>query len=73
MIFFFYSRFPKYSEEYLILGSQPLTALRDAITCINDCYCHMDMSENPDPELYKQVPNMEVSFELSSIMVWAPI
>ena len=35
-------------QEFLVLGSQSLCALRDKILCCNDYYIDKDYSENPD-------------------------
>lgn len=39
-----------------LLGSQKLTVLRDAISCINDAYVHKDMSEKPDKKYWSSLP-----------------
>ncbi|KAG7165822.1 snRNA-activating protein complex subunit 3-like [Homarus americanus] len=50
-------RFPSHSQELLLLGSQKLTELRDAIICINDLAINQELSN--DPELYRvaHIPN----------------
>ena len=49
--YFLYSRFPRHSQELLVLGSQKLSELRDCIFCMNDCYINKDMSDKPDLNL----------------------
>ncbi|XP_047475530.1 snRNA-activating protein complex subunit 3-like [Penaeus chinensis] len=42
------NRFPSHSQELLVLGSQKLTELRDAINCINDLGVNQDLSLDPE-------------------------
>lgn len=42
------NRFPSHSQELLVLGSQKLTELRDAINCINDLGVNEDLSCDPE-------------------------
>ncbi|XP_042227817.1 uncharacterized protein LOC121870116 [Homarus americanus] len=56
------NRFPSHSQELLLLGSQKLTELRDAIICINDLAINQELSN--DPELYRvaHIPNNHTLF-----------
>ena len=40
---------PTHSQDFLVLGSQPLSALRDKISCLNDSIAVGDLtSTSPD-------------------------
>ncbi|XP_071546896.1 snRNA-activating protein complex subunit 3 isoform X1 [Panulirus ornatus] len=56
------NRFPTHSQELLLLGSQKLTELRDALICINDLAVNQDISA--DPQLYQMshLPNNSMEF-----------
>ncbi|XP_068233606.1 uncharacterized protein Pbp49 [Palaemon carinicauda] len=56
------NRFPTHSQELLLLGSQKLTDLRDALICINDLGVNQDFS--PDPQIYhlSHLPNNSVCY-----------
>lgn len=45
------NRFPTHSQELLLLGSQKLSDLRDALICINDLGINQDLS--PEPQFYQ--------------------
>lgn len=56
------NRFPSHSQELLLLGSQKLTELRDALICINDLGVNQDLSIDPQIYHLSHLPNNSVMF-----------
>lgn len=51
------NKFPSHSQELLVLGSQKLSTLRDALSCINDLAVNKDFSLDPRLEYLSCLPN----------------
>ncbi|KAK7078715.1 small nuclear RNA activating complex, polypeptide 3 [Halocaridina rubra] len=56
------NRFPSHSQELLLLGSQNLSDLRDALICINDLGVNQDFSADPQIHHLSHVPNNSIQF-----------
>nr|XP_045622629.1 snRNA-activating protein complex subunit 3-like isoform X1 [Procambarus clarkii]XP_045622630.1 snRNA-activating protein complex subunit 3-like isoform X1 [Procambarus clarkii] len=56
------NRFPTHSQELLLLGSQKLSDLRDALICINDLGVNMDLSADPQFYQMSHLPNNSMEF-----------
>lgn len=56
------NRFPTHSQELLLLGSQKLTELRDALICINDLGVNQDLSDDPQLFRLSYLPNNSVMY-----------
>ncbi|KAK4295363.1 hypothetical protein Pmani_032070 [Petrolisthes manimaculis] len=56
------NRFPKHSQELLVLGSQKLSVLRDHINCINDMAVNKDLSHSPEFVQLSYLTNNSMEF-----------
>ncbi|XP_042867145.1 snRNA-activating protein complex subunit 3-like [Penaeus japonicus] len=56
------NRFPSHSQELVLLGSQKLTKLRDAIICINDLGISEDLSADPEFHHLSHIKNNSANF-----------
>ncbi|CAL4097232.1 unnamed protein product, partial [Meganyctiphanes norvegica] len=54
------NKFPSHSQELLVLGSQRLSTLRDALVCVNDLAVNKDFSADPRLEYLSCLPNSSV-------------